>query len=338
MGQLLFVANGGGAGGGANLQVTYDVGPSGLIVTDATGPVGVDDLRFEDSTITNGNSGGDVLVQAAASTTGNGGAIQLTGGLGFAGSGTGGGINIQAGFGAIGGDVIAVGGDDDGSSGGDGGQFVARGGDSVGNTGGKVTVVGGIGGSIGGDLFLSSGQGVDQSQAGLVRISLARGQTDISGGLTVTPANAHVTLKTFPVDGVIPTGSLIVHILDEDGETAQSPYGAGMIHFREEQGAGTDIRVGFRASKENGAIGLLARIYSLPFTSADLDADVLTVTHNLDTAAPLVMIYDDAGLLQGYPSESVISITRATDNATSVEFSPGTPGGGQTWWITIVGI
>jgi len=227
---------------------------------------------------------------------------------------------------------------------GDGGEVNISGGITAGvgtSQGGRVDILGGnSGGTIGetgGEVFIRSGAGSTAVNAGHVEVALAAGSGGPAasvGGFYLDPTNGRFSLRTYTIGGV-PTGSLKLHELNTAGEALQLPAQQGLLHFQTQQAAGVATTVGFRASK-SGDYALVGRVYNRTFVTADAPGDTLNVTHNLDSTAVQVAVYDPTGVKLFENPANLAGVVATSADVLQLTFSAGLIGAG-TWRVSVFG-
>lgn len=210
--------------GGVNLQDAYDSGPTGLIVTDVgIGPVGVDELRLQDSEVSTEDAAAPATLSllAGSSPTLVGGAVTIASGAGGTTEGTnaGGLVEVTTGAGGdspnggAGGDFNVTTGNGGAGTGnanaaGNGGSMAIQAGDggiadsdTEGGTGGNILIAGGAGsavvspeqgavGGTGGQIIIHGGPGGDAADGSAIagsgaEVNIEAGRAGfVSGGAT----------------------------------------------------------------------------------------------------------------------------------------------------------
>jgi hypothetical protein len=202
--------------------------------------------------------------------------------------------------------------------------------------GGTLSLLGGAASETAGNVLLAAGRSdLVGNQSGSVTVGLSGADDgDSDGGFFLDPENGVMYLRTHDIgdSGSGDTvGTLRLHVMDATEEGRLSPFEAGMVHFRSEDGdEGTPRKRGFRAC-DGGGFALLARGYQVVFEGDGIEED-FTFDHELDTLAPIVQVY-----VQG---ESLTLLTTGVtvlcldSNNIQVSISPASA---ATYYVTIVG-
>lgn len=319
MGQLLFVASG-GAGAGANLQATYDVGPNGLIVTDATGPFGIDNLRFEDEVISSidGTTGAGSILELSAGNAGTATPISPNGGGVVIGAGDGGDATGGANTAGNGGDVsISAGSAGQGSAG--AAQGIA----------GPVNISGGLGGAGTGG-FVSIGSGTGTIASGTLDIATGSSATQvgllsISGGDAVGSAAPGGDIDIIAGSADSPTDQNGGSVFIGAGNTSEDGVGlGGNVTIQ----SGTGDQPGELIANRGASTGNMARIYQITIAGTG----PYVVDHGLATSFPVVMVWSEGSTT--FLATHVVTITQNTTNQVTVAVAPDDLVNAQ---ITVVG-
>lgn len=188
-------------------------------------------------------------------------------------------------------------------------------------------------------LRITTGIGDTGAQCGQIQVGFdAYGA--IRGGFMLEPDTGRMRLRVHQLDETgegapIRTGTLRLHNLTADEEENQPAAEDGDVHYRNEQSTGPQLNKGFRAFRD-GAYGLVARGYQLPFADGNLSGVFLAVPHMLDTLAPIVQVYNEAGVLVVHGPGGWLG-TAVDSNNYELELDAAVLPLTGTWYVTVLG-
>lgn len=191
----------------------------------------------------------------------------------------------------------------------------------------------------------------DGSTVGVLKVGPEFGPDNVDGGVTIEGVNAdgsgsctgRVKIETHALGADVATDRRGALQLPNVGGVSNAlecdPPAEGDAVLRLDEVSPPEVfrTKGFRGYRE-GDYGLFARGYQRTFEDTDLSGGVLTVDHNLDTRAPVVAIYDDAGNLVPIVSAPAFpSIAEGADPDNQLAAAITATNITGTWRITVLG-